>query len=147
MSALDQRGRATSPRSPHNGSDRRWCSRRADQPETELFLLVELALILSCGEPVPRRPCRAGVSVPDAREAFTASILVGRHAPQPESLSGELGEERLIVGCGQPVPRQPVQAGLLLPNGAEQDLVAGPEDRQVDRAKPCEPSCVIACWY
>src|SRR5215203_371001 len=106
-----------------------------DEPEAARVLRVELALVRLGRQAMLRRPRRSGITVPDAGETLTACILVGGHAAQPETLSREIIEQRLVFGPGQPVPRDPLQALLLFPYRAEQDLPSGTEYREINRPK------------
>src|SRR5215217_4361420 len=112
-----------------------------DEPEAARVLRVELALVRLGRQAMLRRPRRSGITVPDAGETLTACILVGGHAAQPETLSREIIEQRLVFGPGQPVPRDPLQALLLFPYRAEQDLPSGTEYREINwpKALAAEP--------
>src|SRR5215216_4272751 len=77
----------------------------------------------------------SGRLLPDASVAVLAADRVADGTDEPEAPSREIVEQRLIFGPGQPVPRDPLQALLLFPYRAEQDLPSGTEYREINRPK------------
>ena len=91
--------------------------RHVREAEALRDVLVELRLVLRGDHAVPRDPRGAGSLHPNGRVAVLVVDAVAVHVHEAKALADPLVELGLILGRGEPVPRDPRWARRLLPDG------------------------------